>query len=71
MTTTHVLAVFFGGPDDGATMLLTAEDVARGFVDTQDSEGATVRHSIVVLPEPKQLDDIVATHELRPTEGVW
>ena len=71
MTAVTIVAQFFGGPDDGRTTVLHREAVARGFVDTTDSLGNTVRHSIVTLPEPKQIDDLAVTHELRPTEGVW
>lgn len=71
MTSTTVFAAYFGGPADGATAALSPEDVARGFIDTMDALGNTVRHSIVELAEPKAIDDLVVTHELRPTEGVW
>ena len=64
-------AIFFGGPDDGSTKLLSQDDLSRGFVDTMDSLGNTIRHAIVVLDEPKQVDDLVVTHELRPAEGLW
>ena len=64
-------ACFFGGPDDGRTKMLSPDDLQRGFIDTMDSLGNTVRHTIVALKEPKQVDDLVVTHELRPSEGIW
>jgi hypothetical protein len=66
-----IVGAFFGGPDDGATLLLTPDDLARGFVDTIDPAGNTVRHTIVKLDIPKQVFDSVVDYELRPTEGVW
>ena len=71
MTSTTAHAQFFGGPDDGATRLLGAKDFTRGFVETRDASGRTVRYSIVALEAAKQIDDLAVTHELRPTEGVW
>ena len=71
MTAATTLAQFFGGPDDGATKSLTADDLLIGFVDTQDSFGHTVRYTIVALPERRQVDDLVVTHHLLPTEGPW
>ena len=35
MTSTHIHAVFFGGPQDGAIFPLSAEDIARGHVDAE------------------------------------
>lgn len=64
-------AAFFGGPDDGRTKILSPEDLSRGFVDTMDSLGSTVRYSIIPLKEPKYVGDLIALYELRPTEGVW
>ena len=66
-----VVAAFFGGPDDGSTKMLSPDDLSRGFVDTMDSLGNTVRHTIVRLDSPRQVDDLVVTHELRPAEGLW
>ena len=65
------VAVFFGGPDDGASKVLLDEDFARGYVDTMDSLGNVVRHSIVKLERHKPVGDLIAGYELRPTEGVW
>jgi hypothetical protein len=71
VTSDTCLAAFFGGPDDGATKSLTADDLVAGFVDTHDSLGTPTRYSIVPLPEPAQIDDLVVTHRLLPQEGVW
>jgi len=71
VTSTTVTGHFFGGPDDGATKVLDAEDLARGWVDTTDSLGSTCRYTIVKLDAPKQVEDVTVTHELRPSEGAW
>lgn len=65
------VAVFFGGPDDGATKVLFASDLESGYVDTMDSLGNTIRHTVVKLDSPREVGDIVVGYELRPTEGVW
>lgn len=70
MSTATAFAQFFGGPDDGATRSLSSEDLSSGFVDTMDSFGHTVRYSIVPLTEARQVDDLVVTHRLQPTEGL-
>lgn len=64
-------ATFFGGPDDGRTIILSEEDLARGFIDTMDSLGHTIRHTVIKLDQAKQVDDMEIDYELRPTEGVW
>lgn len=69
MTSTHIHAVFFGGPQDGAIFPLSAEDIARGHVDAVDAAGNWFRYSIVELREPRFIDDKLVERELRPAEG--
>jgi hypothetical protein len=66
-----VAAVCFGGHEDGATRLLTKEDIERGWVETIDGMGKAVRYTVVKLPKKKYVDDVLVGYELKPTEGVW
>ena len=66
--TATTLAEFYGGPDDGHLKGLSADDLACGFIDTQDSFGRTVRYSIVPLKIPHPWDCGTITHRLIPAE---
>jgi hypothetical protein len=68
VTAATTLAYYFGGPDDGATISLTATDLAAGFIDSMDAAGNSFRYAIVPLEEPRTLPDGLATHRLIPQE---
>ena len=68
MTAATTLAYFFGGPDDGATISLTPEDIANGYIDSMDASGASFRYTIIALEVARTLADGLATHRLIPSE---
>lgn len=68
MTAATTLGAFYGGPDDGGTKALDADDLVCGFIDTQDSFGNTYRYSILPFVPAYERPEGLVTHKLIPSE---